>query len=368
MNPNFVAVEVNSNEAGKLITTNNEQSYIPKLAVVVLSYNGKSLLEKFLPPIIATKTSYSEIYVVDNASTDGTYEFIQQNFPQVKLIRLEINKGFTNGYVQSLPQIKAEYYALVSSDVEVSEGWIDPVINLMDSDKSIGLVQPKIKSYNQKTHFEYSGAGGAYIDTFGYPFCRGRMFFTIEEDKGQYDDIVETFWCSGACMFIRADVYHYLNGFDNDYYAHMEDIDLSWRAKNAGYKVMICPQSVVYHVGGHIISYGSPPKIFRNYKNGLIMMVKNLPDGQIWWKIPFRILLDMVAGLRALLTGNPKELQAIFKAHIEFVSGFRQWMKKRKLAKTQVKNPNLKGVYPRSVVRQYFLAAKRKFTDLDWKA
>jgi GT2 family glycosyltransferase len=331
-----------------------------------LSYNGKTLLEKFLPPILTTRTDYSKVFVVDNASTDGTYDFVKERFPDASLVRLEVNKGFTNGYVQSLPQIQAEYYALVSSDVEVTPGWIEPIISLMDSDPSIGLVQPKIKSYNQKTHFEYSGAGGAYIDKYGYPFCRGRMFFTIEEDTGQYDDTREVFWCSGACMFIRSDLYHKLGGFDNDYYAHMEDIDLSWRAKNAGYKVMVCPQSTVYHVGGHIISYGSPPKIYRNYKNGLIMLLKNLPQNEYWWKIPFRVLLDMVAGVRALVKGNTKEMAAIFRADFEFLRGLPLWVQKRHEAKKNVHNPNRTGIYPRSVVVQYFLLAKRRFSDLKW--
>lgn len=338
----------------------------PKLAVVVLSYNGRELLNKFLPPIIKSKTDYTEIYVVDNASHDGTYEFIQEHFPEVKLIRLEVNKGFTNGYVASLPQIDADYYALVSSDVEVSEGWIEPIISLLDSNPDVAVVQPKIKSYNNKREFEYSGASGAYIDKYGYPFCRGRLFFTIEEDDAQYQDNREVFWCSGACMFIRSDVYHQLGGFDNDYYAHMEDIDLSWRVKNAGYKVMVCPQAVVYHVGGHIISYGSPPKIFRNYKNGMIMLLKNLPAGQVWWIIPYRLLLDGVAGIRALVKGNSKECGAILKAHFEFWSGLQKWIRKRKEAKKAVNNPNRVGVYPRSIVVQYFLLGKRKFSDLNW--
>jgi GT2 family glycosyltransferase len=333
----------------------------------VLSYNGKGLLEKFLPPIIKTCTSYAQVYVVDNASTDGTFEFVSETFPDVRLIRLDVNKGFTNGYVQSLPQIQAEYYVLVSSDVEVSEGWIEPAIQLLDSDPSIGLVQPKIKSFHQKTHFEYSGAAGAYIDKYGYPFCRGRLFFTIEEDLGQYNDIQEVFWCSGACMFIRADLYHRIGGFDNDYYAHMEDIDLSWRAKNAGYRVMVCPASVVYHVGGHIISYGSPPKVFRNYKNGLIMLLKNLPGNEVWWKLPWRMLLDQVAAFRALIKGNPKEFSAIFRAHMQFLAGLGQWIKKRRLARPMIKNPNRKGVYPGSVVADYFLRRKHTFKEIGWQ-
>jgi GT2 family glycosyltransferase len=250
--------------------------------------------------------------------------------------------------------------------VEVTPGWIEPAVSLFDTDPAAGMIQPKIKSFNKKNEFEYSGAAGAYIDKFGYPFCRGRLFFTIEEDHGQYDDIREVFWCSGACMFIRADLYHSVGGFDNDYYAHMEDIDLSWRVKNAGFKVLVCPQSVVYHVGGHIISYGSPPKIFRNYKNGLIMMLKNLPGEEVWWKLPFRILLDMVAGFRALFNGNPKEMQAIFRAHLQFLSGLGRWLRKRSEAQKQIEKANLTGVYPHSIVADYFIRRKRKFSDLDW--
>ncbi len=338
----------------------------PKLAVVVLSYNGKELLRKFLPPILATRTPYTKVYVVDNASIDGTFDFVKNEFPEIELIRLEINRGFTNGYVESLPMIDAEYYALVSSDVEVSKGWIEPIINLMDSDRKIGICQPKIKSYNDKTSFEYSGAAGAYMDMFGYPFCRGRLFFTVEQDLGQYNDNKEVFWCSGACMFIKSEVYHSIGGFDNEYYAHMEDIDLSWRVKNAGYKVMVCPQAEVFHVGGHIISYGSPAKVFRNYKNGLIMLVKNLPFNELWWIIPSRFVLDGIAGLRALLQGNPKETKAILHAHWEFYMGLRHWLRKRKEAQKSVNNPNRVGWFQRSVVLAYFIKGKQKYSDLGW--
>jgi GT2 family glycosyltransferase len=239
-------------------------------------------------------------------------------------------------------------------------------IDLMDSDLAIGICQPKIKSYNHKTQYEYSGAAGAYIDKYGYPFCRGRIFYSVEEDKGQYDDIREVFWCSGACMFIRSAVYHDIGGFDNAYYAHMEDIDLSWRVKNAGYKVMVQPKAVVYHVGGHIISYGSPAKIYRNYKNGLIMMVKNLPAGQVWPKIIFRLLLDHIAAYRALFSGNKEEYKAIFKAHREFLGGLRRWNQKRKEALPKVHNRNKTGIYPRSIVWQYFINKKETFDKLGW--
>lgn len=337
----------------------------PKLAIVVLSYNGKELLKQFLPGIIKTCPDYGEVWVVDNASTDGTSEFLKEAFPSVKTLRLLVNKGFTNGYYESLPQIKAEYYVLISSDVEVSEGWVEPIISLMDADKTIGLCQPKVKSWHEKNKFEYSGAGGAFMDIYGYPFCRGRIFFDVEEDTGQYDDVIEVMWCSGACMFIRADVYHYLGGFENDFYAHMEDIDLSWRAKSAGYKVMVCPQSVVYHMGGHIITYGSPQKIFRNYRNGMILLLKNLPSSQVWWVIPVRLVLDGIAGFKALVSGNGKETLAILKAHGQFWGNFGKWVKKRRDAKKQViSQPNRTGFYNGSILVKYFLKGKKKFSQL----
>jgi len=335
------------------------------VAIVVLSYNGKDLLHKFLPPIIATAPAYAKVYVIDNASIDGTYVWLQANFPNITIVRLQVNKGFTNGYVEGLKSISAKYYVLISSDVEVSPNWVEPIIQQMEADPTVGLAQPKIKSYNNKTQYEYSGAAGAYIDSLGYPFCRGRVFFTIEEDNGQYDDIAEVFWCSGACMFIRADVYHQLNGFDNDYYAHMEDIDISWRAKNAGYKVIVVPQSIVYHVGGHIISYGSPPKIFRNYKNGLIMMTKNLPAGQLVWKLPIRLLLDITAAYRALFQGNTKEYFAIMKAHLQYFLGIFIWFKKRKNARAEISaTPNTTGVFKGSVVWRYFILGRKTFNNL----
>lgn len=337
-----------------------------KLAIVVLSYNGKDLLKQFIPPILQTRPEYAELYIVDNASVDGTYEFVEQNFPEAKLIRLPVNHGFTNGYVESLSQIKADYYVLISSDVEVLPGWVEPIINLMDSDPTIGVTQPKIRFYRERALFEYSGAAGGFMDKYGYPFCRGRIFFTLEEDKGQYDDIREVFWCSGACMFIRAELYHRLGGLDNDYYAHMEDIDLSWRVKNAGYKVMVCPQAVVFHVGGSVITYGSPQKIFRNYKNNTLMLIKNLPGSELWWKLPARMVLDGIAGLRALFIGNFKEFWAILRAHGHIYSVLGLWIRKRKAAQQTIVKRSRTGIYPHSIVFKYFMQGIRKFSDLKW--
>ena len=325
------------------------------------------LLKKFVPKIIGTLTHDSKLYIVDNASVDGSSEYVKSNYPEAELIRIEVNKGFTNGYQESLKLIDAEYYCLISSDVEVSEGWIEPMLDLFDNHQNIGVIQPKIMSYNQKSHYEYSGAAGAFIDFLGYPFCRGRLFFTTEEDKGQYDDVIDTFWCSGACMFIRKELYHTAGGFDDDFYAHMEDIDLSWQAQLLGYRVVVQPKSVVYHVGGHIITYGSPKKVFRNYRNNLLMLVKNMPSKTLWWLIPFRVSLDGVSGIRALLNGNPRETLAILKAHFSFYAALPHWLRKRKAIQSRIVNHDVKGIYPKSVVLEHFLKGKKKFSDLNWR-
>ena len=333
---------------------------------MLLCYNNLGLVQQFVPEILATLPSYARLYIVDNAGTDGTDDYVCTHFPQARLIKIPINRGFTNGYQESLPGIDAEYYCLISSDVGVSPLWVEPIIDLMEADRKIGLVQPKIRWQKQPEYFEYSGAAGGMIDFLGYPFCRGRIFDELEIDKGQYDDTRETFWCSGACMFIRAGIYHQLGGFDNDYFAHMEDIDLSWRAKNLGYKVMVCPQSTVFHVGGAVITYGSPHKIFRNYRNSLIMLTKLLPAGELWWKIPARLVLDGVSGIRALIKGNPKETGAILRAHFSYYGGLRRWVGKRRGQARAPLRSSTAGGYGRSVVWQFFARGKRKFGELGW--
>lgn len=238
-------------------------------------------------------------------------------------------------------------------------------MDLMESDDSIAACQPKMKDYKDKNLFEYSGSAGGYMDSLGYPFCRGRMFFTMEEDTGQYDDTREVFWASGGCLFIRSKLYHEAGGLDNDFYAHMEEIDLCWRLKNMGYKIMVCPKSVVYHVGGHIIAYGSPTKIYRNFRNSLITDLKNMRTGELLWKIPLRMTLDLVAEIKALLSGNFTEYANIFKAHWHFTIYFPRWLKKRREAQRLVSNPNRVGMYHGSVVFDYFIRQKKKFSDLN---
>jgi len=236
----------------------------------------------------------------------------------------------------------------------------------MESDSSIAACQPKVKSYDIKNKFEYSGSSGGYIDKYGYPFCRGRMFFTLEDDEGQYDDIREVFWATGGCLFVRSEIYHRAGGLDFDYYAHWEEIDLCWRMKNMGYKIMVCPESVVYHVGGHIISYGSPTKIYRNFRNSLITIFKNTPSSSLIWKLLVRIWFDKVYAAKSLLSGNFVEFANIVKANCHFLFYLPKWIKKRKQAQQLVNNPNNTGVYQNSLVLDYFIRGKKKYSDLSF--
>ncbi|MEO8759865.1 MAG: glycosyltransferase family 2 protein, partial [Bacteroidia bacterium] len=265
--------------------------YNPKIAVVILNFNGKKLLQKFLPSVI-DNSKLATIYVADNASTDDSISFLKTDFPQVKIIELIQNYGFAKGYNEALKRVDADYFILVNSDVEVTPNWIEPIINLMETDKAIAAAQPKIVSYNTKDEFEYAGACGGFIDKYGYPFCRGRIFDTIEKDTNQYNNPIEIFWATGACMFVRAQVFNELKGFDGFYFAHMEEIDLCWRIKNTGHKIMVVPGSVVYHVGGGTLNKLSPQKTFLNFRNSLLSLTKNNTSGNLFFKILVRLNLD----------------------------------------------------------------------------
>lgn len=319
-----------------------------------------------MPQIIRTTPQHSnyEIVVVDNASVDDTWSFLDANFPEIRKIRLEVNKGFTNGYVESLAQIKADYYVLISSDIEVEGDWATRPIEIMEQDRSVAAVQPKIKSYDRRSLFEYAGAAGGFIDFLGYPFCRGRLIDHLEEDKGQYDSEIEIFWASGACLFIRADLYHQSGGLDNDFYAHMEEIDLCWRLKNMGYKIMYTPKSVVYHMGGFIISYGSPLKVFRNHRNNLIMLIKNMRGMELIWKIPIRIILDWMTFLKMLIEGEFKASTGVLKAHLQLIFYAPKWIASRMKVQKLVNNPNRFGVYKGSMVWQVIVKKCRRFDQL----
>jgi GT2 family glycosyltransferase len=268
---------------------------LPKVAIVILNWNGQNYLEKFLPSVLATAYDSMEVIVADNGSTDGSVSFLEKHFPQVRLIRFNENNGFAKGYNLALQKIQADYYAILNSDIEVLPGWLKPIINLLEQDKFNAACQPKLLSYNNKTIFEYAGGAGGWLDSFGYPFARGRVFDICEEDKGQYDTTERVFWTTGAAMVIRSSVFNEMKGFDEYFFAHQEEIDLCWRMQLAGYKLYCCPSSVVYHVGGGTLPRGNSLKTYLNFRNNQIMLYKNLPWSQKWWKIPFRIFLDSVS-------------------------------------------------------------------------
>lgn len=340
-----------------------------KIAVVILNWNGKSYLEKFLPSVI----QYSQparIIVADNGSTDDSVPFLKKNFPSVKILESAENSGFAGGYNKALSKIydsaseeerQELYYILLNSDVEVTENWIGPVIRLMEKDKSVAAAQPKIRSWHDKEKFEYAGAAGGFIDKLGYPFCRGRIFNTVETDMGQYDDEKEIFWATGACLFVKAELFHKAEGFDAGFFAHMEEIDLCWRLKNSGYKIYYCPGSVVYHIGGGTLHKSNPKKTFLNFRNNLWLLLKNLPAGRIFPVFILRLLLDGVAGLKFLSEGNAGDFFAVIKAHFSVYFHFASILRKR--GKTQKKY--LSAMYRRSIVLDYFIRGKKVFTSLE---
>lgn len=300
-----------------------------KIAVVILNWNGIKLLEQFLPSVIQFSPD-AAIYVADNASTDDSLKFVQQHFPTVKIIKNTGNHGFARGYNDALKEVNAEIYALVNSDIEVTENWLKPIIETFEAEKQTAIIQPKILDFKNKEYFEYAGAAGGFVDKYGYPFCRGRIFDTIEKDNGQYDDDCEIFWASGACFFIRKEVYDELEGFDESFFAHQEEIDLCWRASNEGHIIKYNPKSVVYHVGGATLQQGNPKKTYLNFRNSLLMLVKNLPKKNLFFIILFRMILDGIAGIRFLTQGNIKHTLAVLHAHFSFYCMSASYLKKRK--------------------------------------
>lgn len=331
----------------------------PKVAVIILSWNGRKFLEQFLPSVVLHQKTDYEIYVADNASTDDSVIFLKKYFPSVHIINLQKNYGFALGYNEALKQVIADYFVLLNQDVEVSTNWVNPVIELMEKDSQIAVCQPKIKSFTNKNYFEYAGAAGGWIDNYGYPFCRGRIFDTVEEDHGQYDEPTEIFWASGACFFVRTELYRKFGGLDEHFFAHMEEIDLCWRLKNAGYKIFYTPHSAVYHVGGGSLPQGNPKKTFLNFRNNLLMLAKNLPTEVRFRKILFRLLLDHIAAYTELFKGNSGNYFAIMRSHFEFL--FRT---KVDFRKPVFNHPNKNGIYNSSIIWQYFVKNKKYFSQL----
>lgn len=288
-----------------------------KVAIVILNWNGEALLRKFLPEVIKFSTT-ADLYVIDNASADGSLGYIEEHSPEIKVIKLKENRGFAGGYNEGLKSIKADVYCLLNSDVEVTAGWIDPVVALMKTHEEVAAVQPKILDYNRRTYFEFAGAAGGFIDNLGYPYCRGRMFDSVEQDHGQYDDEAEIFWASGCAFFIRSQDFWTQNGFDERFFAHQEEIDLCWRLKNSGRKIFYTPKSTVYHVGGGTLDKQSAQKTFLNFRNNLTMMLKNLPMPRAVLLIFFRLVLDGFAGLYLGFKLGLPHLWAVVRAHFSF--------------------------------------------------
>ncbi len=302
-----------------------------KVAVVILNWNGKTLLERFLPSVIAHSNGAS-IHLVDNASGDDSIAFVKSAYPQINIIENRGNGGFAKGYNDGLKHIEADVFCLLNSDVEVTANWLNPILNAFESLPTAGIIQPKILDLKRKEYFEYAGAAGGFIDKLGYPFCRGRIFQVLEKDQGQYDDIKEVFWATGACMFIKSEVFKSLNGFDEDYFAHQEEIDLCWRAKNAGHKVFYVGESKVYHLGGSTLENMNPKKTFLNFRNSLYSITKNLPRKKAFSIIFMRLLLDGIAALRFIFQFKFSHCIAILRAHLSFYANFRKLYKKREKA------------------------------------
>ncbi len=332
-------------------------------SVVILNWNGLRFLQDFLPSVVA-HSGNCEIIVADNASTDGSIAFIQANFPQVRIIQHPENYGFCEGYNKALQQVEAKYYVLLNSDVAVPENWTVPLLELMESDENIAVCQPKISAQQHPDFFEYAGAGGGMIDTLGYPFCRGRLFETLEEDTGQYNDVREIFWATGACMFVRANVFHGLGGLEPAFFAHMEEIDFCWRAKNAGYKIMYNGHSQVFHVGGGTLHKSNPRKTFLNFRNGFAMLYKNLPSNELIPTLTLRLILDWMAALRMIMAGQTKDAKAVLDAHADLLRHSSYWGSQRKKQLKADNFPKLTGVYKGSIVWEYFIRQKRTYNEL----
>ena len=332
------------------------------MAVVILNWNGRSYLEKFLPFLTRTTYPNMQIFVADNGSTDDSVTFLDRHYPNVRQIHNGANLGFAGGYNQALTGIQADYYMLLNSDVEVTPGWLDPMVDLLEKDRTIGACQPKLLDWAKRDSFENAGGAGGWIDAFGYPFCRGRIFDHCEKDVGQYDDPAPVFWASGAALFIRSGIFHEVGGFDAFFFAHQEEIDLCWRIQRAGHKVFACPASVVYHVGGGTLPKGNARKVFLNFRNNLVMLSKNLPLGEKFWKIPFRIMLDAVSAWKNIPSGEFSYVMAVVKAHYAFL----YWT--CFCRKSPVPYPRstkkILGIYRGNIAWDHFVNGKKLFSEI----
>ena len=342
---------------------------LPSVAVVILNYNGWDFLEKYLPGVLKTDYPNLQVILADNGSSDDSIEKTKANFPNVHVLDLKTNYGFAEGYNQALQNVEADYFVLLNSDVEVTDNWIKPIIEQMEEDSTVAAAQPKIKAVFNKNSFEYSGAAGGMIDKWGYPLSRGRVFQSLELDKGQFETKKEIFWASGAALFIRSELFHQIGGFDGEHFAHMEEIDLCWRLKRAGFKVMYYPDAEVFHVGGGTLNYQSPNKTYLNFRNSYFTILKNEKRRKLLWLIPLRLILDGVAGAVFLLKGQPAHTKSIVKAHWDFFPKIKHLLRRRKhfselVQKISIGKPNQTGLVNKSIIWSYYVAGKKTFKEL----
>ncbi|MFC2089924.1 glycosyltransferase family 2 protein [Bacteroidota bacterium] len=336
-----------------------------RVAIVILNWNGEDFLKKFLPSLIEnTPETYAEIIVADNASTDNSLRFLKDNFPDIRCIALDKNYGFAGGYNKALSQVESEYYLLLNSDIEVTPNWLPPLVKSMDNDRNLASCSPVLLDYNRREKYEYAGAAGGYIDKLGYTFCRGRIFNTMENADLKLKESMEVFWTTGACMLVRAEYFIKEGGFDPYFFAHMEEVDLCWRFKNAGYKLVIIPNSKVFHVGGGTLPKSNPLKTYLNFRNNLLLLYKNHPDKRLNIKIFVRMLMDGLSALLFLLSLKFNDIHAIIRAHRDFRKKKKDYNKFRSEAKEKHKHPSHKEIYRRSVVIDYFLLGNKTFNKL----
>ncbi len=328
-----------------------------KLAIVILNWNGRKYLEKFLPSLMRFLPDYAEIVVADNASSDDSVSFLKAQYPSIRILEHTENEGFAKGYNHALQNVEAQYYCLLNSDIEVTEHWIEPIIEQMDENEKIAAVQPKLLSYYKRDEFEYAGAAGGFVDKYGYPFCRGRVFSNVEKDHSQYDSEMDIFWATGAAMFVRSDVYHTMGGLDADFFAHMEEIDFCWRIKNAGYKIKMNPNSVVYHIGGGTLPKNNSFKTYLNFRNNLFLLLKNLPEERLRKTFIVKFFLDQIAAVFFLLQGHFKDFTAVYKAMRDFYKQYDYCKAKRNTL------PKLafSDTYPKSIVFLHYFKHKKVF-------
>ena len=337
-----------------------------RTAIVILNFNGIHFLKKFLPSVCQYSDHSDDIvFVVDNGSSDASVNFVRSEFPQVKLIEFSVNYGFALGYFNALQKIEAMYYVLLNSDVEVTKGWLEPMVRAMEADPNLGACMPKMRDYNNRTYFEYAGAAGGFIDILGYPFCRGRLLNKVEADAGQYDDEKDIFWASGACMFLRASAYERTGGLDGDFFAHMEEIDLCWRLRRLGFAIRIIPASTVYHVGGGTLPNNNPHKLYLNYRNNLFLLFKNLRFVQLP-RVLVRMMLDGMSALVYLLSGSFGFFMAVLKAHGSFYMSIPSLVRKRQMLRVAIGKARVEAIYPRSILIEFFVRKNHVFSKLQW--